>query len=102
MSKDNARIYGPPSHSLDYLSVQVHRFQDRWIVARVSGGSLTSKGALWALDDVYESDTPAHAHEQVAIALHALTSDLLRDKPSTQERAQFVASGGLYEQLNMF
>lgn len=102
MTKANAQIYGPPAHNLDYVNITLIRLEHEWLISNLSGGSRTSKGPLWRLTDVYESDEPDHAHEQVAIALHALVSDVIRDQPNTQARAQFVASGGLYEQLHMF
>lgn len=102
MATHNANIYGPASHNLDRFTIYVERLGDAWCITNVIGGSNTHKGQLWRLENYYEGEGNDAGHLNCAMALYTLGADLARDRPGTQERAQFVASGGLYEQLNMF
>lgn len=102
MSKHNATIYGPPSHRLDRFTIYLEQQEGVWSLTDVVGGSSTAKGQLWRLRDVYEGEADDANHANTSLALYCLAHDLMRDQPGTQERAQFVASGGLYEQLSMF
>lgn len=103
---NNAAIYGPPSHRLDYMTMYLDRDPDTgaWYIMSLTGGSMTHKGSLWHLGsenfERWEGDDAAHLN--LAQEAYVLLADFLRDEPNTEARARFVASGGLYEQLELF
>lgn len=102
MKNTNAAIYGPPSHTLDGFTIYVQRVDNGWSIERTHGHSHTAKALLWTLNDIERFADDDAAALNIAQAAYCLIHDLIRDRPGTQARAQYVASGGLYEQLEMF
>lgn len=102
MTNTNAAIYGPPAHQLDHFSMHFDRSDTGWSISTASGHSRTKKGGLWFLQDIETFDLDDAVSLNIAQAAYCFIADMIRDRPATQERAQFVASGGLYEQLKMF
>lgn len=102
MKNDNARIYGPPAHKLDSFSMNIVHRNGAWVLDVIYGHSQTHRGVLWELRDVASFADDDSAGLNLAQESFVLVYDMIRDLPGTQERAQFVASGGLYEQLPLF
>lgn len=100
----NAQTYGPPEHVLDHLAIHLMRQLggDRWEVS-VSGYANTKRSRLFEVADVYTSD-PMDPHEYLIAAdtIRELVLDFLASRPNTQARAEFVAGGGLHDQLELF
>lgn len=103
MTSTNPILYGPPSHTPDrfILDLQVPGHDDGRLVIRAFAP--TSQGSIWSLVlplDAHCLDE--HRHLIIGQTLSVLMADMIRDRPSTEARAQFVASGGLYEQLSLY
>lgn len=96
MTHTNAQIYGPPAHTPTEFSFRVKLVRDSWRVVYVTAYADTHTSPIWSLLDVVSIPDDDDAHLLMAAELYALVSDMMHHRPGTQERAQFVANGGIY------
>ena len=99
---NNAAIYGPPSHTPESYTFFVKRTGEGDWAIDVLATSPTHKGVLWSIHKATVVPEQDYQHLVVGQVLGQLAGDLVRDLPSTVERARFVASGGLYEQMPLW
>ena len=96
MTHTNAQIYGPPAHTPTEFSFRVKLVGDSWGILYVAAYADTHTSSIWSLRDVVSIPDDDDAHLLMAAELYALVSDMMYHRPGTQERAQFVANGGIY------
>lgn len=93
----------PPTHRLTRITLDLDLSPGLEPRITITGHSDTHKGRLWQVE-THAALEPSDPHDWLILAqmVQVLVEDFLRDRPGTEERALFVLSGGLYEQLGLY